>query len=82
MVGSSNVFLYAIKYVQTFMFGHIFLFGGFMLLTKKQFDVLSTIATTKEKLSQRQLSENTGLSVGTVNKIIKELSDLGYISDV
>ena len=52
-----------------------------MLLTKKQFDLLSTIATTKETLSQRQLCEKTNLSLGTVNKTVKELSDCGYIVD-
>ena len=51
------------------------------MLTKKQFEILSTIATTKEKLSQRQLCETSGHSLGTVNKVVKELSDLGYISD-
>ena len=51
------------------------------MLTKKQFDILSTIAITKEKLSQRQLCEKSGQSLGTVNKIIKELSELGYVAD-
>lgn len=51
------------------------------MLTKKQFDILSTIAITKEKLSQRQLCEESGQSLGTVNKIIKELSELGYVAD-
>lgn len=51
------------------------------MLTKKQFDILSTIAIKKEKLSQRQLCEESGQSLGTVNKIIKELSDLGYVVD-
>lgn len=52
-----------------------------MDLTRKQFDLLSTIATTKETLSQRHLCEKTGLSLGTVNKIYKELTEFGYIVD-
>ena len=52
-----------------------------MSLTKKQFDLLSTLATAKEKLSQRQLCEKCGHSLGTVNKVMKELTDLDYIKD-
>lgn len=52
-----------------------------MKLTKKQFDVLSTLATAKEKMSQRQLEEKCGHSLGTINKIIKEFTDSGIVSD-
>lgn len=52
-----------------------------MELTRKQFDVLSTLATTKEKLSQRQLEEITGYSLGTINKVMKELSDAGFVAN-
>lgn len=52
-----------------------------MELTRKQFDVLSTIAINKSKLSQRQLQNLTGNSLGTINKAIKELSELGYLKD-
>lgn len=52
-----------------------------MELTRKQFDVLSTLATTKEKLSQRQLEEKTGHSLGTINKVIKELTDAGFVAN-
>ncbi|MBQ5926532.1 MAG: winged helix-turn-helix transcriptional regulator [Clostridia bacterium] len=50
-----------------------------MILTKKQFDVL--VALTEGKLSQRELEEKTGHSLGTVNKAVKDLSAEGYISD-
>ena len=50
-----------------------------MTLTKKQFDVL--VALTEGKLSQRELEEKTGYSLGTVNKAVKELSAEGYIAD-
>lgn len=38
-----------------------------MALTKNVFTVLKMFASTNEKLSQRQLSEATELSLGTVN---------------
>ena len=50
-----------------------------MELTKKQFDVL--VALAEEKLSQRELEERTGYSLGTVNKVVRELCDVGYVSD-
>lgn len=50
-----------------------------MELTRKQFDALATIATNKEKLSQRQLQEATGHSLGTINKIIRDLNEYGYL---
>ncbi len=52
-----------------------------MQLAKKQFDVLSTIATTKEKLSQRALEEKCGHSLGTINKILKEFADAGLVAN-
>ncbi|MBR0132694.1 MAG: NTP transferase domain-containing protein [Lachnospiraceae bacterium] len=52
-----------------------------MELTKKQFDVLAALALASEKLTQRQLEEATGLSLGTVNKSLKELGEAGYVSD-
>ena len=42
-------------------------------LTRKQFDILECLAETKLALSQRQLSEKTGHSLGTVNRALKEL---------
>ena len=48
-----------------------------MELTKKQFDVL--VALLEKKLSQRELEEKTGYSLGSINKTVRELSDLGYI---
>ena len=52
-----------------------------MELTRKQFDILEVLATTKEQYSQRQLEEVTGYALGTVNKTMKELNDLGYTED-
>ena len=56
--------------------------GNFsMELTRKQFDILSIMATAKEKMSQRRLEELSGHSLGTVNRVTKELISLGYIRD-
>lgn len=50
-------------------------------LTKKQFDVLVALEESKEALSQRQLENKTGISLGTINKVVKELSEEGLIQD-
>lgn len=52
-----------------------------MELTRKQFDVLSTLATSGKKLSQRQLEEKTGHSLGTINKMMKEFTDADMVSE-
>lgn len=52
-----------------------------MELSKKQFDVLSVMATAQKALTQRELTELTGLSLGTVNHVLKELGELGYIEN-
>lgn len=51
-----------------------------MELTRKQFSVLEQMILDGS-LSQRQISEKTYLSLGTVNRTIKELSDVGYVSN-
>ncbi|MEE0946969.1 MAG: NTP transferase domain-containing protein [Acutalibacteraceae bacterium] len=50
-------------------------------LTRKQFDVLSFIEKASNKSSQREIADKTDLSVGTVNKVIGELSELGFIEN-
>ena len=50
-------------------------------LTRKQFEILEILAVSKRSLTQRQLEERTGYSLGTVNKVSRELSDLGYIEN-
>ena len=52
-----------------------------MEVTRKQFDVLEVLATTSESLTQRQIEEKTGHSLGTVNRILKELAEAGYVAD-
>lgn len=50
-----------------------------MKLTRKQFDILEALATNQKALTQRQLEEQTRHSLGTVNRVMKELTELGYI---
>ncbi|MBR2615149.1 MAG: winged helix-turn-helix transcriptional regulator, partial [Clostridia bacterium] len=47
------------------------------MLTKKEFDVLDYMAEAKAGVSQRRIAEGTGLSVGSVNKTVKSLTDAG-----
>ena len=49
------------------------------ILTRKQFDVLVYIEKTAEKKSQREIAEVTGISIGTVNKILSELNELKLV---
>lgn len=48
-------------------------------LSFNQFEVLTTIEQSKEKLSQREIAKITNLSLGTINKIISELEEKKYI---
>ena len=50
-----------------------------MDLTRKQFDVLEVLATTSESLTQRQIEEKTGHSLGTINRVLKELTEAGLV---
>ena len=47
-------------------------------LTKNQFSILEAILSSEKGLSQRQISEKSDLSLGTVNRTLKQLSDSGY----
>ena len=50
-----------------------------MSLTRKQFDILATIAESNEDLTQRRIGEITVYSLGTINKTMKELVELKLI---
>ena len=52
-----------------------------MELTRRQFDILEALATNKTTLSQRDLEKVTGHSLGSINKTVKELTDLGYMEE-
>ena len=50
-----------------------------MALTRKQFDILESLAGTPDVKTQRDLEKETRHSLGTINKTLKELSDLGLV---
>ncbi len=52
-----------------------------MYFTQKQFDILSTLATEKTKLSQRKLEQACGHSLGTINKVMKEFGEMGLVEN-
>lgn len=50
-------------------------------LTKKQFDLLAFLAQQEKPCAQRHMADELKISVGTVNKLVKELVDGGLIAD-
>ncbi|SCW53723.1 CTP:phosphocholine cytidylyltransferase [Ruminococcaceae bacterium YRB3002] len=50
-------------------------------LSRKQFDILEALATAEAPLTQREIERRTSHSLGTVNKVSKELADMGFIND-
>ena len=52
-----------------------------MVISRKQFDILTILASSDEPLSQREIKEKCVHSLGTVNKIVKELTELGLINE-
>ena len=52
-----------------------------MNLTYNEFEILRVIEFKKERLSQRKIAELTNLSLGTVNKILSDLSAKGFIDN-
>ena len=52
-----------------------------MQLTRKQFDILVALAESKEACTQRKLEKLTGHSLGTINRVLKELAESGLVSN-
>ena len=52
-----------------------------MQLTKKQFHILVALEAAKSPMSQREMAEKVGFSVGTVNKILGSLTEAGMVKD-
>jgi len=48
-------------------------------LSRKQFEVLARLAEMKEPVTQRSLGETTGYSLGTVNRLLRQLEEEGYV---
>ena len=51
------------------------------MLSKKEFDVLVYLTEHYEGQSQRSIAQGTGLSVGTVNKVLSELNRQSFTKD-
>ena len=52
-----------------------------MSLTKKQFTILTLLESDRRSRTQRDIANMTELSVGTVNKLVSEMSEQGLIAD-
>ncbi len=52
-----------------------------MSLTKTQFDILTHLERVRQSVTQRQLANATDRSLGTINKTVLNLSQLGYLQD-
>ncbi|MBP5463304.1 MAG: winged helix-turn-helix transcriptional regulator [Lachnospiraceae bacterium] len=52
-----------------------------MELTRKQFDILVALAESDAPLKQRELMKTTGHSLGTINRIVRELTEEWLIAD-
>lgn len=52
-----------------------------MIFARKKFDALALLAEEKSPLSQRQIEEKMGYSLGTVNRVMKELTELKYVNE-
>ena len=50
-----------------------------MELSRKQFDVLEKLVSVSSSLTQRQIEELTGYSLGTINRVMKELTEAGLV---
>ena len=50
-------------------------------LTRNQFSILSVLAESKEAQTQRDLVKATDLSLGTINRTVKELTELEFINE-
>lgn len=49
------------------------------MLTRKQFEVLEVLIDLTGPITQRELSERTGISLGSINCVLKELDELQYV---
>lgn len=50
-------------------------------MQKKEFDILVLLEQSVKALSQREITAQLGVSVGTVNKYVKQLTEKGWIAD-
>ncbi len=50
-------------------------------MQKKEFEILTLMEQSQESLTQRQITSSLGFSIGTVNKLIKSLTESGWVAD-
>ena len=50
-------------------------------LRRKEFDILTCLERSGSGRSQREIAEATGMSVGSVNRVLNTLTEQGYLSD-
>jgi len=50
-------------------------------LSRKQFNIMVLLEKEKAALTQRELAEKSGMSVGSVNRVLSSLSELGFINN-
>lgn len=51
------------------------------MISQKEFDVLSILEAEKTNISQREIATRIGYSVGTVNSIINDLTENGFVQN-
>ncbi len=51
------------------------------MITKRQFDILTYLEDTRKYVAQRELAKEINSSLGTVNKDIQDLNEMGYIEE-
>lgn len=51
------------------------------MLTKQQFNILTFLEKHNQPLSQRQIAEGANVSIGTANRILKQLSEDNFVKD-
>lgn len=49
-------------------------------MTKRQFDILTLLERSAAPFTQRKIAKSTGMSVGTVNKVMQELEESGCVA--
>ena len=50
-------------------------------LRRKEFDILTCLERNGSAMTQREIAEATGMSVGSVNRVLTALTELGYLAD-
>lgn len=50
-------------------------------LTRKQFDILTCMERHPKTMTQRELAESTGMSLGSVNRVLASLAEQGMVNE-